>query len=169
MSFALRRRLAWATLAQLPANQNQALTNRAAVHLRMSSESVHRHADTSGRTRVRTAKLQPVFVAAFSAADPEERCPEGLQLAPAVADAFALLGPMVSIREGFYADRTHRRFGNGLQQLIGPRYRTHQRCLARLIHAMQRENVLGEIDPKKHHGHGQRPSLTLSPRLSWRS
>ena len=71
-----------------------------------------------------------------------------------MAEAGELARPVVRARTRFHADGAGRQPGHQLGELIAPDLRTHQARLAGRIHAVQREDILGQIDPEKHHRHG---------------
>lgn len=71
-----------------------------------------------------------------------------------VALAFGLPRPL----GGRWAD-VGRKLGDSPHQMTSPNDRAHQRRLALLIHAMNRENVLGEIEFDIHNGRGCSPCI----------
>jgi hypothetical protein len=74
------------TRASPSVKQNESLANlRRDPLIRFQNKPADRLASITGRTRVRTVKLQPVFDAAFHAADPDERRAWGLHSLAEVA------------------------------------------------------------------------------------
>ena len=78
---------------------------------------------------------------------------QGSKMADAgIGEAFETLPGRAQKR--LHADGAGRQPGHQLGELIAPDLRTHQTRLAGRIHAVQREDILGQIDPEKHHHHG---------------
>jgi hypothetical protein len=62
-------------------------------------------------------------------------------------------GPVMRARAGLHADRASQQRRDQLVQLDPGHARPHQHRLAVLVDTVDRENVLGEIDPDVQNGH----------------
>lgn len=60
----------------------------------------------------------------------------------------------LSARAGFHADHTGRQRRNQLMQLVARHGWANQLSLASLVYAMDRKNVLGEVDTNGQNRHG---------------